>query len=473
MQISQKDNFEANFGEVLRSSAIFWVKNDQTVKTTVSFSNYWKYKNSTDVTVIANTRDIKGRLLHRKRISFDETEVCNYSPPEDFEGSIEIEVFALKNLRIPYAAIMAVYECRDSISMVHSYARAYSQYEIEEGRVICDGQESCWTLRDNRVLSSFGVFHNGGHAMAAQDVRLGVRNSRGEEKCIDFQMAALAPYETVMVEPRTYFPDIEAFLGGEPGNARLSFKLCDGFTRMLCGIRMNDWSQVQVTHSNFDYSVHVTDKVAGKNVAAYMYTPALLDTHRSEEVVVYPDSDPGQYTIAAEGARRTFKTTDIVVEKFEDNLGRRLEFARADDVLPSRIVTALRVNSKSGAIPAECSLGVVHQAVTKKSTAWMLVSDAFRSTISWTDTPEVFGGVPADAELAWSLYSPNRKEPFLRQMRFGDLPKRGVVSLRELFPEASNLENGFGYLVVRSSYGGLNFFSSLEKQDSFSIEHSF
>ena len=76
--------------------------------------------------------EINGDLVNRQMISLDEKAVCNYSPPNDFEGSVEVEVFSIKNLRIPYAAVMAVYESTNSVSMVHSYARAYSQHEIED-----------------------------------------------------------------------------------------------------------------------------------------------------------------------------------------------------------------------------------------------------------------------------------------------------------------------------------------------------
>ena len=47
-----------NFGEVLRSSAIFWVKNTIQLSTVISFSNYWKFKNSNDVNVVINLRKI-------------------------------------------------------------------------------------------------------------------------------------------------------------------------------------------------------------------------------------------------------------------------------------------------------------------------------------------------------------------------------------------------------------------------------
>ena len=121
--ISQIDNFTANFGEVLRSSALFWVKNDNYIRTKISFSNYWLFKNNTEVRVILNLRNLLGEIVLRKIIEFDKSAVCNYSPFENFEGSVEIEAFSIKNMRIPYAAIMAVYESSKSVSMVHSYCK--------------------------------------------------------------------------------------------------------------------------------------------------------------------------------------------------------------------------------------------------------------------------------------------------------------------------------------------------------------
>ncbi|MBX9838388.1 MAG: hypothetical protein K2X69_08770, partial [Silvanigrellaceae bacterium] len=97
--ISQADNYENKFGEVFRSSAIFWVKNSSQIHTTISFSNYWKYKNNIDVSILLNLRKLSGELIYRKNIDFEENFVCNYSPPEDFEGSVEIEAFSIKNMR--------------------------------------------------------------------------------------------------------------------------------------------------------------------------------------------------------------------------------------------------------------------------------------------------------------------------------------------------------------------------------------
>src|SRR5262245_26779286 len=126
LKISQADNFAGNFGEVLRSSAIFYYRRAADFQTVISFMDYWKAKRGLDVAVIASTRDLAGNLLRRERLGFDRGTVINYQPdlPDDaIEGSVEIEVFATRNMVIPYSAIMAVYRGRSSLSMVHSYAR--------------------------------------------------------------------------------------------------------------------------------------------------------------------------------------------------------------------------------------------------------------------------------------------------------------------------------------------------------------
>ena len=99
---------------------------------------------------------MKGDLVRRDSIDLESKNVETLSPPNDFCGSCEVEAFSANDLRIPYSAIMGVYETRDSISMVHSYTRTYSQIEVEDGKTISDGHEGCWVLRDCDNIRSFG-----------------------------------------------------------------------------------------------------------------------------------------------------------------------------------------------------------------------------------------------------------------------------------------------------------------------------
>jgi hypothetical protein len=469
--ISQADNYAGNFGEVLRSSAVFWVKNSPQLLTTISFSNYWRYKNFTDVNIVVNLRKLSGELIQRKAVSFENSSVCNYSPPENFEGSVEVEVFSIKNMRIPYAAIMAVYESTNSISMVHSYGRAYSQHEIEDKRTISDGEESCWTLRDSDENTSFSVIHNGPNKQENQKIKLSVRNWLGKEQITEFEFPEMAAYETKIFEPKKYFPNLVEWLDGKPGNARISFKLNGSFSRMLCGIRAIDGKQLQVTHSNFDYSRHDTDTITEGVLRAYMRTPNVVGNFR-QEIVVYPDTNKGEYISTTEGNTAKFSTGDIHRLEFESNEGQVVQFSRDDNILPTRIVTALRLNSKESVIPAECSLGVVHHNRPKKNFHWMLVSRKFNSQICWIDFQEVYGGCPENAELVFKLYRPDSIEEMIRKFKKSDFSHKNSTTLLELF-DSDFITDDYCYVSVWCSYGGLLFFSTLEKSNSISIEHSF
>ena len=87
-----------------------------------------------------------------------------------------MEAFSQVDLRIPYAAVMGIYETKQSVSMVHSYSRTYSHWELEEGRTISDGHEGCWTLKDSEDVYSFAVIHNGSQPQVLQVVGLTVGN---------------------------------------------------------------------------------------------------------------------------------------------------------------------------------------------------------------------------------------------------------------------------------------------------------
>ena len=128
VEINQRRSFTKGFGDVLRSSAIFYVRQTENVTTTINFMNYWKAKRCIDVAVVASTRKMDGTLLGRTRLNFDAGEVVNFRPDlgGDTEGSVEIEILSIENLVFPYPALMAFYETDKTVSMVHSYARAYS-----------------------------------------------------------------------------------------------------------------------------------------------------------------------------------------------------------------------------------------------------------------------------------------------------------------------------------------------------------
>ena len=477
IKISQVDNLIPNFGEVLRSSAVFYYRRAAAFHTTISFMDYWKAKRSLEVAIVASTRDMTGRLLRRERIGFDRGSVINYRPqlpPGDVEGSVEIEIFAARNMVIPYSAIMAVYQSGRGLAMVHSYARSYSRHEVEEGRTISVGEESCWTLRDDARIRSFCVFHNGGVVQPAQTVTLTVRNAAGQRRCAKIELGALAPYATVKLMPARHIADLLAFLDGHTGNASLSFVLGESFTRMLVGNESQDGSDCQVTHSNFNYSRHETDSVAGDH-AAFMRIPRLGD--RPRRVLIYPDCDPGQYQVEGAGPRRGFSSDEALSLPVPGGAA-CLVFRKRDGRLPTRIVTALVCAGADDLLPAECSLGVLTHLQPPKRTWWGLCAadGDKRSALVIHDVPEVHGGMPADARFTVRLFSSQGHATLERQFSAPELARfDDGVDLDEIFADAAGfLAGDLGYYMVTSDYGGLSCYSTLRNgRGGFTLEHGF
>lgn len=476
--ISYKEMADSTYGLVLRSSAIFYCRKGDGFETTISFVNYWMIKRAMSVMIVASTRDMDGNLIKREEIKIGPQQVINYRPKigiDKFEGSVEIEVFALQNMVIPYAAMVGIYRSPKGISMVHSYARAYSRYEVEERRTINRGEEACWSLRDNVDIQSFCVFHNGPREVAAQTSALHIVNRAGEEHKIEIPIPALPPYASTKLYPSDYFENLVRFLGGETGQASLSFILGEGFTRMLVGHERRDGTDFQVTHSNFNYSAHGLDFVPHAESTGFMKIPACGAIHKS--AVVYAHSTPGHYRMLHGARIAEFHSGEVLVEPLNHG-GDILEFRRLDGPMPSRLVTGLVVTNDKGLIPAECSLGVLTALQPRRKLQWTVCAadGKRRSKVVGFDLPEIFGGMPPGSTIDVNLYSAIGSEPLTITLNGSALPRlEQGIDVRELFPNAEgHLAGDFGYLTFSNEYGGLTFYSLMENDSgSVSLEHSF
>jgi hypothetical protein len=474
--ISFRDNVGARHGEVLRSSAIFYVREDATTQSTISFMNYWKLKRGVEVAVFASTRNMKGELLLRERLNFGQGEVINYRVPADgpFEGSIEIEVFSTQNMAIPYSAIVCIYETSRGYSFVHSYARAYSHHEIEEGRTLSTGREACWTCRDTPLQRSFAVIHNGSLVKEAQRLRLIVRNGRQETREVSFDWPALQPYETRRIRPGDHLPDLAAWLGGEPGQAKLDFELGAGFTRMLVGNERLDATDMQVTHSNFDYGRQPTD-MTEPGQQAFMHLPACGNAKL--KLIIYPDSHKGDYRLhSVEGSTLSFSGGDAIYQVAPKS--ETLVFERTDGPMPTRLVTALEIHENTDRLPGECSLGVLTALQPAKRLWWGSVASpqTAASRLVIHDLHQVYGGIPEGEELHLSLHSASRSEPIKATLKADRLNEfSNGISIEDIWPGAKqHLGGQAGYYTMFCSYGGLTVYTLTRNvHGSVCLEHGF
>lgn len=466
--LDQQKNYNSDFGAIFRSSAIFYIPKN--VNTTITVSNYWDFKNGMDVGLLFSIRGTDGSLIERRERYFEEGLVLNESDWPISEGSVEVEAFGNRNLRIPYAAVMGVYETESSVSMVHSYGRNHNLIEIEDGESLTVGRESCWTLKHEKDISNRAVFHNGHLGICEQEATFTLTNFEGEELDVKFTMPSLRPFETFVFSVEEILPRYKQFLNGVNGWGTLHFENRSAFTRLLLMWRNEVTNELQVTHSNFDYSEFDTNKIAATK-PALMKWPSLLSNSDAGKVVIYPKLAKGTYKLSC--ARGV---TAIDGGLFLGTKGlKSLEFSGTEsNTIPSRIVTGFQYSADDDALPLECSMGIVHEKRPPKRFHWAVVSKRLKSQLFFNSFEEIYE-VPEDIFIIFRMYSSRSK--LYSELRFdldclAKLPDGLFVE--DLFKKDPNFdEDQFSYISMFSNFGGLFMYSSMTKDASMTIEHSF
>ena len=471
-KINQEDNFAKRFGFCIRSSAIFYIPG-KSVKTKIILNNYWRLKSDLEVSLIASWRELSGKLVKRESINFDNSNVLVLTPPDDIEGSCEIEAYSSSNLKIPYAAIMAVYESEKSISMVHSYTRTYSNIEVEDDETISDGHEGCWVLRDNLETESFAVLHNGSQIQEDQNIKLKITNYKNISKEINIKYPEMNPYETRVFKPIDFFPELIPFLDGKEGSAVLNFSLSRSFTRLLLGNQSIDKTQLQVRHSNFDYSVHQTNLLGSENSEIFVMVPNIKD--RETKALIYPDRTKGKYELTSKSTGKINLPENLFLHDNPDN---ELILSRIDGPLPSRVISGIQFDSliDKSVLPCEAPIRVIHKACPPKRLHWSIWSPKYKSQIIVTAYKKVFGSPQLNTELNLKIYSSKTKEIYESNITWSTIScenQIGYVDLYKMFEKSILDQEEYIYFSLYSSYGGFQTYVTLQKDNSFSLEHSF
>jgi hypothetical protein len=465
--LDQNKNYNADFGSIFRSSAIFFIPKD--LKTTISVSNYWDFKNDLQVGLLFSIRSLSGKLIERRERYFSGCLVINESDWPVAEGSVEIEAFGNKNLRIPYAAIMGIYESQQSITMIHSYGRNHNLIELEDRNCLTIGRESCWTLRSSKSIKNYAVFHNGHVKIEKQIAKFIITNVKGDDCVLDFEIPTLLPFQTYKFEVDSIVPKYKDWLDSENGWGTLHFENKTAFTRLLLIWEDLVSGEVQVTHSNFDYSEIQTNMIQGTK-PVLMKWPSVISKQENAKVVVYPKFSKGNYKISFNDILHSTQTGMFIdVRDIEF-----LEFSSDQNVLPSRIVTGFSASLDSEMLPMECSMGIIHEKRPPKRFHWAVVSKKFDTQLFFNSFPEIYD-TPDNVFMIFRLYSSTIGEYVERKINLTNLEDAcDGVRVVDLFGEPEGyFSDDFGYVSMFSNFGGWLMYSSMTKEKSFSIEHSF
>ena len=115
---------------------------------------------------------------------------------------------------------------------------------------------------------------------------------------------------------------------------------------------------MQVTHSNFNYSLHETNLINCEYKYGHMIIPS-FDYSKDFYAIVYPEKSPGDYIVSSHSFKPKYISNNLEIFKVNNQ---NLKFERQDGDLPSRIVTGLKIKSKNKSVlPSECSLGIIHK----------------------------------------------------------------------------------------------------------------
>ena len=407
-KLDQKDNYQANFGKVYRSSATFYYSKSskKNLKTVISLFNYWKVKNGMEVTLLANLRSLNGDLIQREEIKFTDSNVINYQPSieDDLEGSLEIEVFSIENMRFPYPAIMVAYESDNAFTMTHTYARNYSHHEIEDKKTIPIAEEAGWTLRDSENIKSFCVFHNGPVPVAKQNVKINIKRIKDDEQLqIEVPIHELNPYETIKLYPQDHDRNLVNFLEGEIGNASISFQLGQSFSRLMVGNERISDGQFQITHSNFNYS-KISTNIIGANDPTVVYVPPKINDNPMN-VIIYPDNTEGNYTALSKEQEVNFDSLELV--KLNAKPLSKFNFKRKQYGFPSRLVLGIEFHEKSDALVSECSLNVFHEEKMKKRFHWgnLIDNSRYNSKLLFTQLTGLYNEISEEDFIVLRFYN--------------------------------------------------------------------
>jgi hypothetical protein len=189
-------------------------------------------------------------------------------------------------------------------------------------------------------------------------------------------------------------------------------------------------------------------------------------------VVIYPESEPGQYAIELDGEPTAFPSG----RRVEVEAGSRdaVRVARWDGALPSRIVTAQVVDNGTR-LPAECSLGVVHRRRPPKHNHWAVLSarPGHRSRLSGV-AADVYGAPAGGTTL--SLHSAASESPVIIKLDPGATRDLMAGADPLTLPGAETFEAGgdFYYAYLNLDHPGWIVFSSIETdQGVITLEHAF
>ncbi len=296
---------------VFRSSAIFPLMRNAWLNSRVLFMGYWILKREiAEIGLVYTLRDEDGNLIGRKSNTINSPKAFVMEMDEllpenfrtgDFTGSIELEVFSSRDMVFPYPAFVLEYYNDTFSTCVHTTGRVFNDFEDFKDTDDYKVAESGFDIYGSAGLEPFFSFVNG-PLDNTDSLELEVVNAANASQKVVLNDLHIKPYETVFVYLKKYYPDLDSFLGDQPGTAKVRHKLKGFFPRFLAGNLNTTAHTASITHSYYDCSSLTDEGAYWKRASddlfdSSIFAPMFLDNGRTTEIVFYPIYSPSGYTI--------------------------------------------------------------------------------------------------------------------------------------------------------------------------------
>ncbi|MCD9023670.1 hypothetical protein [Cohnella silvisoli] len=246
-----------------RSSAIFPVFQLPGIKTRICFLGYWMVKRSIpEIQSVVTLRSKDGTILIRTtqliteakayRIELEHLlQAADKGDQAEYTGSLEIEFFSSRDLVFPYPAVVVNYYGPEFGSVVHTAQRVYNDAEDRRTNEEALVSEAGFNLYADGDREPFFSFINGIEYVRNGRISMKFFNSRKQTMDFHIEVPLLAPYETTVIYPDRH-TDLQGFLDGKPGTARINFDVNWVFPRIVAGNLQHSKKAMSVTHTYYD-----------------------------------------------------------------------------------------------------------------------------------------------------------------------------------------------------------------------------
>ncbi len=302
---------------VFRSSAIFPVLHTAHYSSRVLFMGYWLLKRHIpEVQMLITLRGEDGPILLRKSLLITEpkafalrlgellAETALGDTGADFTGSLEMEIFATRDLVYPYPAFVLNYYGDEFMASVHTTGRVYN--DIEDLRENEDKMvpECGFDILSAAEYSPFFAFVNGVYDYEAPRIGWTIVDENSQSHHGEFTLPPVPAYATRFVRLRDYL-DLDAVLGGGKGTIKLHHDFRGFFPRFVAGNFEEQRGALSITHTYYDSS-KVTDAGAywgnldERFHDSAVFAPLFLAEGEYTQLVFYPIYSPSAFGISLE-----------------------------------------------------------------------------------------------------------------------------------------------------------------------------